>query len=52
MASASLANSSGWNVISEPNRIWILAPVPGTSLIEAGSRAGSATSRIPTAPSV
>ncbi len=52
MASASLANSSGWKVISVPNRIWILAPVPGTSLIDEGSRAGSASSRIPMAPRV
>ena len=51
MASASLANSSGW-MVNVPSRIWILAPVPATSLIDDGSSAGSASSRIPIAPSV
>jgi hypothetical protein len=51
MASASLANSSGW-MVNEPSLIWIKAPVPATSLIDLGSRAGSAISAIPMAPSV
>ncbi len=50
MARAILANSSGW-MVNEPSRIWILAPVP-TSLIDAGSSAGSATSKIPMPPRV
>ena len=50
-ASASLANSSGWTV-KPPTEIWILARVPGTSLMLAGSTAGNATSTRPIAPSV
>ena len=46
-----LGELSGW-IVKPPSAIWILAPVPGTSLMLSGSTAGMASRTRPTAPSV
>ena len=50
-ASASSANCSGW-IVKPPTAIWILAPVPGISLMLSGSIAGMASRISPITPSV